>query len=166
MPRLRFSLLIPTLTNLMWCIDQVRMEIKSLPPTPIALYLSPPCSCSRTRIHTSKQKCWLIARCGRWQSVTSVSPSLLSLSHGLKDGHENTNQWSFSHPAQSLWAWIIQFVSTKAAFVIAAMCSRALYPACFALYTLIHHIQPRFQEIRLHRGRRDEGISQRSLKKK
>lgn len=79
----------------------------------------------------------------------------------MKDGHQNTRQWSFPHPAQCLWVWIIQFVSTKAAFVIAGMCSQGPYPGCCALDSLSHHIQCRFQEISPHTG---DDISQRLLK--
>lgn len=38
-------------------------------------------------------------------------------------------------------------MSTKAAFVIAGMFSEALYPACSALYTLIHRVHCRSEEI-------------------
>lgn len=126
---------------------------------PPSLHSSPSHTHVRTQTHTGgKQKCGLIACCRGWWMVTCVWPLLLSLSHSVSDGHQNTNQWSFSHPARCLWVWIIQFVSTKAAFVIAAMCSQALYPGCFALYSLIHHIRWRLQEINPHTGKSGDGV--------
>lgn len=102
-----------------------------------------------THTHTSKTKMLIN---GVLHQVTSALPRPFVPTAWRMDTRKQTNDLS-SHPAQCLWVWIIQFVSTKAQFVTAGMFSQALYPGCFALYTLIHRVRGRFQESNPHRGK-------------
>lgn len=92
----------------MWCIDQVRIGKNICLPSHLFSILS------FSHIYTHEQTKMLINLMLQEMIDGHLYPLplLLSLSHHMKDRHENTHQWSFSHPAQSLslnnWIFVHQ----------------------------------------------------------